>query len=96
MQHPKKKTIGVRIPDHSVALALLAELGEPMFTTTVILPGEKEPMADPELIRERLEGQVDLVIDSGYGGLEPTTVIDLQSGVPEVVRKGLGDPAPFL
>ncbi len=96
LQHPRKRTIGIRIPDHSIALALLEELREPMFTTTLILPGETEPMTDPEAIRERLERQVDLVIDGGYGDLDTTTLIDMLKDEPEIVREGRGDPEPFL
>lgn len=88
--HEKKKTIGIRIPDHPVALGLLEMLAVPMMTTTMLLPGDDVPMADPEDIRERLEHAVDLVIDSGNGGLEPTTVVDLTGPAPEVVREGAG------
>ena len=90
LQHPKRRTIGLRIPDHPIASALLDTLGEPIMSSTLILPGEDMPMTDPEEIRDRLQHQVDLVIDGGYCGLEPTTVIDLVSGVPEVVREGKG------
>jgi tRNA threonylcarbamoyl adenosine modification protein (Sua5/YciO/YrdC/YwlC family) len=93
--HPKKRTVGVRIPDHRVAQAILAEIGEPIVTTTLLLPGEEEPMAEGWEIKERLDHQVEAVIDSGDTGREPTTVVDFSSGVPEVVRKGAGDTAPF-
>jgi tRNA threonylcarbamoyl adenosine modification protein (Sua5/YciO/YrdC/YwlC family) len=93
--HPKKRTVGVRIPDHRVAQAILAEIGEPIVTTTLLLPGEEEPMAEGWEIKERLDHQVDAVLDSGDTGGEPTTVVDFSSGVPEVVRKGAGDPSPF-
>ena len=93
--HPKKRTVGVRIPDHKVATALLAELGEPILTTTLLLPGETEPMTDGWEIKERLDHQVDAVIDSGDAGREPTTVVDFSTGAPEVVRVGGGDPTPF-
>src|SRR5690606_19535824 len=73
LQNPKRKTIGIRVPDHSVAQALLAELGEPIMSSTLILPGEEMPMTEPEEIREALEHQVDLVIDGGHCGIEPTT-----------------------
>lgn len=93
--HPKKRTVGVRIPDHRVAQALLAELGEPLLTTTLLLPGESEPMTQGWEVKELLDHQVDAVIDSGDAGHEPTTVVDLSSGVPEVVRRGAGDPSLF-
>ena len=95
LQHARRKTIGLRVPDHPVVLALLAELGEPLMTVTLIMPEEELPLADPHEIRERLEHQVDLVIDAGPCGLEPTTVVTLEDGVAEVRRVGKGDPAPF-
>ena len=93
--HPKRRTIGIRIPDNRIAHALLEELGEPIMSTTLILPGEDMPMTDPYEIREVLEHQVDLVIDGGYCDIEPTTVVDLTGDLPIVVRHGKGDPAPF-
>jgi tRNA threonylcarbamoyl adenosine modification protein (Sua5/YciO/YrdC/YwlC family) len=90
LQNPKRKTIGIRVPDHPIALALLAELGEPLMSSTLILPGRDMPETDAWEIRERLEKDVDLVIDGGSCGLEPTTVIDLVDGVPTVVRTGCG------
>lgn len=93
--HPKKKTVGVRIPDHRVAQALLAELGEPLLSSTLLLPGQKEPMTSGWEIKERLEHQIDAVIDSGDCGTEPTTVIDLSQAEPEIVRRGAGDPSRF-
>jgi tRNA threonylcarbamoyl adenosine modification protein (Sua5/YciO/YrdC/YwlC family) len=93
--HPKKRTVGVRIPDHRVAQAILAEIAEPIVTTTLQLPGEEEPMAEGWEIKERLDHQVEAVIDSGDVGREPTTVVDFSGGVPEVVRKGAGDTTPF-
>lgn len=95
LQHPKRKTIGIRIPDHVIAQALLEALGEPLMSTTLLLPGDELPMTDPEQIRERLEHDVDLIIDAGACGIEPTTVIDMVGEVPEVVRRGKGDTAPF-
>ncbi|BAK78067.1 Sua5/YciO/YrdC/YwlC family protein [Pseudogulbenkiania sp. NH8B] len=92
--HPKRATIGLRVPEHPVALALLAELGEPILSCTLSLPGDSEALTDPYEIRERMERQVDLVIDGGWCGTEPTTVIDLTEGV-ELVRRGKGDPALF-
>ncbi|MDQ8037568.1 MAG: L-threonylcarbamoyladenylate synthase [Pedobacter sp.] len=92
---PKRKTIGIRVPDHAICQALLAELGEPLLTTTLQLPGESEPLNDPEQIREVLGSRLDLIIDGGFGTLEPTTVIDLSEGNPVILREGRGDPAPF-
>jgi tRNA threonylcarbamoyl adenosine modification protein (Sua5/YciO/YrdC/YwlC family) len=92
--HPRKRTVGVRIPDHRVALALLAELGEPMLTSSLLLPGE-EPLTDGWLVKEALDHQVDAVLDSGECGTEPTTVIDYSDGTPQVLRVGGGDPTPF-
>lgn len=93
--HPKKKTVGVRIPDDRVVQALLAELGEPLLSSTLILPGESDPMTEGWLVKEELDHQVDVVVDSGECGTEPTTVIDFSDGAPEVVRTGAGDPSPF-
>ncbi|MBF8781670.1 L-threonylcarbamoyladenylate synthase [Pseudomonas fulva] len=94
--HEKRRTIGLRVPDHAITLALLAELGEPLMSVSLILPGDEEPMTDPYEIRERLEHQVDLVIDGGFGDLKASTVINLADERPEVIRVGCGDPAPFL
>lgn len=93
--HPKRKTIGLRIPDHPVVAALLAELGEPILTSTLLLPGEDLPLTDAQEIRERLGKQVDLVIEAGACGPEATTVIDLTSGTPVLIRAGKGALAPF-
>ena len=93
--HPKKLTVGVRIPKHTVVQALLEELGEPLLSSTLLLPGEAEPMTNGWEIKERLDHQVDAVIDSGDCGLDPTTVIDLSGAEPEVVRVGAGDPSRF-
>lgn len=93
--HPKRKTIGLRIPAHPVVLALLEELDEPLLTSTLILPGDAEPLLDAEDIRERLEKRVDLVIDAGPCGTEMTTVVNLASGEPEILRAGKGSVAPF-
>jgi tRNA threonylcarbamoyl adenosine modification protein (Sua5/YciO/YrdC/YwlC family) len=95
LMHPKKKTVGVRIPEHTVAQALLAELGEPLLSTTLLLPGETEPMTHGWDIKERLDHVVDAVVDSGDCGTEPTTVIDLSGDEPEILRLGAGDPARF-
>ncbi len=93
--HPKRRTIGLRVPAQPIAQALLAELGEPLMSVSLILPGESEPMSDPYEIRQMLEHQVDLIIDGGYGGVEASTVISLVDGEPEIVRVGCGDPAAF-
>lgn len=93
--HPKRKSIGLRVPDHPVVAALLAELGEPLLTSTLLLPGEDLPLTDAEEIAARLGKQVDLVIEAGYCGPEATSVVDLTSGSPELIRAGKGDLAPF-
>ncbi|MBI1396018.1 MAG: threonylcarbamoyl-AMP synthase [Betaproteobacteria bacterium] len=95
LQHPKRSTIGLRIPDHPVARELLNTLGEPILSATLILPDDPLPLNDPEEIRDRLEKRIDLVIDSGPCGIEPTTVIDLTGDAPELVRRGRGDPGLF-
>ncbi len=95
LQHGKRKTIGLRVPDHTISLALLAELNEPLMSVTLIMPGESLPLAEPEDIRERLEHDVDLILDGGHCGVEPTTVVGLEDGASVVVRRGKGDPAPF-
>ena len=93
--HPKRKSIGLRVPDHPLVLALLEELGEPLLTSTLIPAGEDEPMDDAEAIRDRLGKQLDLVIDAGACGREVTTVINLANGAPELIRAGRGSLAPF-
>jgi len=95
MQHPKRNTIGLRIPDHPVVLALLAELDEPLLSSTLILPGDELPLNDAEEIRERLEHQVELVMDAGSCGIDMTTVIDLTTDVPALIRQGKGSIEPF-
>jgi tRNA threonylcarbamoyl adenosine modification protein (Sua5/YciO/YrdC/YwlC family) len=95
LQHPKRSTIGIRIPDHPVALALLEELGEPMSSSTLILPDEVWPLNDAGVIRELLEKKVDAVIDGGSTGADFTTVIDLTGEAPVLLRQGKGDTAPF-
>jgi tRNA threonylcarbamoyl adenosine modification protein (Sua5/YciO/YrdC/YwlC family) len=92
--HPKKKTVGVRIPDHVVAQALVEELGEPLVSSTLLMPDEEEPMTQGWEIKELLDHQLDAVVD-GDCGTEPTTVVDFSDDVPEVVRVGAGDPKPF-
>ena len=95
LQHPGKKTVGVRIPRHVVTQALLAELGEPLVSCTLLLPGQDEPMTAGWEIAEQLDHTVDAVIDSGDCGTEPTTVIDFSTPEPEIVRRGAGDPSGF-
>ena len=95
LQHPKRSTVGVRIPDHPVALALLQELGEPLLSSTLIMPDADYPLTDVDEIREQLESRVDLVIEGGAVGLEPTTVIDLTGAAPQLLRAGRGDVTPF-
>jgi tRNA threonylcarbamoyl adenosine modification protein (Sua5/YciO/YrdC/YwlC family) len=95
LTHPRRKTIGVRIPGHPVAHALLAELGEPMLSATLILPGNAQPLSDAEEIRARLEHAVDVVIDAGSCGVLPSTVIDLSGATPAVLRAGKGSLTPF-
>ena len=95
MLHPKKKTVGVRIPDHAVVRALLAELGEPLLSSTLLLPEEEEPLTDGWEIKERLDHAVDAVIDDGDTRSEPTTVVDFSSGTAEITRRGAGDPSRF-
>jgi tRNA threonylcarbamoyl adenosine modification protein (Sua5/YciO/YrdC/YwlC family) len=94
--NPRRKTIGLRVPDHPVALALLAELGEPLLSTTLLLPGDDAPLEDAGEIRTRLERDVELVLDGGPCGTAPTTVVDLTGAVPEVLRAGKGAVAPFV
>jgi tRNA threonylcarbamoyl adenosine modification protein (Sua5/YciO/YrdC/YwlC family) len=95
LQHSKRKTIGLRIPNNIIALALLEELNEPLMSSTMILPGEEIPMTDPDDIMERLGKQVDLIIDGGAGAAVPTTVIEFIDDMPEIVRIGLGAPSLF-
>ena len=95
LQHPRRKTIGLRVPDHIIAQALLAELREPLMSSTLIMPGEEMPLNEPDIIRERLERQVDLIIDGGNCGLEPTTVVMLEDGVTGIARRGRGDTDDF-
>ena len=93
LQHPRRRTIGIRVPDHPVVRALLAELGEPILSTTLILPGESTPLNDAEIIRDRLQTAIDLVIDAGPCVAVPTTVVDLATEPPTITRRGGGDPA---
>ena len=91
--HSKRKTIGVRVPDHPVALAFLAELNEPLLTTTLHLPGDELPLTEGWEIQDRLDGVIDWILDGGHCGIEPTTIVDLTGQAPELVRKGKGDPS---
>jgi len=95
LQHPKRKSIGIRVPDNVIARDLMAELGEPLMSTTLILPDDDMPLTDPYEIRDILDHAVDLVIDGGYCGFEPTTVVDMADDTPEVVRVGKGDASLF-
>lgn len=95
LQNPRRRTIGLRVPDHPVPRAILQELGEPLISSTLLLPGDDVPVTDPDDIYDRLHGQVDLVIDSGNCGVEPTSVIDLTTGYPRVLRQGRGDTTAF-
>ena len=95
LQHPSRRSIGVRIPDHPVVHALLAELNEPLLSSTMTLPGDDLPLNDPAEIRERLDHQVDLILDAGPCGVEPTTVVNLTGPEPVITRMGKGDTALF-
>ncbi|WP_166847580.1 L-threonylcarbamoyladenylate synthase [Isoptericola sp. BMS4] len=95
LAHPKKKTVGVRIPDSRLVQALLRELGEPLLSSTLILPGESQPMTEGWMVKDELDRVVDVVVDSGDVVAEPTTVVDFSAGYPEVVRAGAGDTSRF-
>lgn len=95
LQHPKRKTIGIRVPDNKITQLLLQELGQPLMSVTLILPGNELPLANPEDFPENLAKQVDLIIDGGFCGIEPTTVIDFVDGAPKVARHGKGDATDF-
>jgi tRNA threonylcarbamoyl adenosine modification protein (Sua5/YciO/YrdC/YwlC family) len=95
LAHPKRATIGVRVPEHPVATALLAELNEPVLSSTLILPGAEQPLNDAHAIREALEHQLDVILDGGACGIEPTTVIDLSQDAPLLIRAGRGDVSSF-
>lgn len=96
LQNPKRKTIGLRVPDHPIVQALLAALGEPIMSTTLILPGGDLPLNDPDEIERLLKNQADLILDAGNGGLDTTTVVDLVDEVPRVIREGKGDGRAFV
>jgi tRNA threonylcarbamoyl adenosine modification protein (Sua5/YciO/YrdC/YwlC family) len=96
LQQSGRKTIGLRIPNHPVTLALLEALDQPLISSTMILPGAEAPLIEPAAMRDILGNKVDLVIDGGPSGLEPTTIIDLADGAPRIIRHGKGDPTPFI
>lgn len=96
LQHPKRKTIGIRVPDHPVVTALLAELNEPIVSSSLIMPGESEPLFEMEDLVGKLQYHVDMIIDSGFCGRDATTVIDLVEGVPQLLRQGKADATPFM
>jgi len=93
--HPRRKTIGLRVPEHAVANALLAALGEPLLSATLILPGDAQPLNDAQEIRVRLEHALDLVLDGGSCGIDPTTMVDLTGALPQLLRQGKGSVEPF-
>ncbi|MES9872420.1 MAG: L-threonylcarbamoyladenylate synthase [Candidatus Sedimenticola sp. 6PFRAG7] len=95
LQHPRRKTIGIRVPDNAIAQELLGTLGEPLMSSTLIMPGEDMPLIDPYEMKDLLSHQVDLIIDGGYCGFEPTTVVDMEDETPQVVRVGKGDASLF-
>ncbi len=95
LAHPKRATVGVRVPEHPVTHALLTELNEPLLSSTLMMPGDENPLNDAEAIRARLEHEVDLILDGGVCGIEPTTVIDLSASEPILIRKGKGEIASF-
>ncbi len=95
LQHPKRKTIGIRVPGHPIVDALLDVLGEPLISTTLQMPGDEQPLTDPQEIKERLRHHVNVIIDGGPGSAQPTTIVDLTGPVPEVLRKGRGDTHMF-
>ena len=95
LQNPKRRTIGIRVPDNAVVRMLLAELGEPIMSSTLHLPGDEAPLTDAQEIKSRLEHQVDIVIDGGHCGFEPTSIVDLSGEAPAVVRRGKGEVSAF-
>lgn len=96
LMHPKRKTIGLRVPSNPIALELLADLGEPIMSVTLIMPGDEYPLTDPYDIRDMLEHRVDLIVEGGYCGLEPTTIVDLSGDAPVIIRQGVGQFEDFL
>ncbi len=95
LQHPKRKTIGLRVPDNNIANALMETLGEPLMSSTLIPPGADFPIADAEDIEPQIANQLDMIVDGGHCGVEPTTVVNMEERVPVVTRAGCGDPSPF-
>lgn len=95
LSHPSRKTIGLRVPENAIACALLEELGQPLLGTTLILPDDEQPLTNPDEVRDRLERQIELIVDGGACSLEPTTVIDLTGPEPELIRQGRGDAGMF-
>lgn len=95
LMHPKRKTLGLRVPNNNIVLAILEELGEPLMSSSLIMPGDSEPLTDPYDIRETLQHQLELVVDGGYCGMEATSVIDLTGDEPSVLREGCGDVSDF-
>jgi tRNA threonylcarbamoyl adenosine modification protein (Sua5/YciO/YrdC/YwlC family) len=95
LRHPRKRTVGARIPDHTVTQSLLAELGEPLLSSTLLLPGDEDPITQGWEIKERLDHLVDAVVDAGECSAVPTTVVDFSDGTPMIVRRGAGDPGRF-
>lgn len=95
LQNPKRRTIGLRVPDHAVVQAMLEELGEPIMSSTLLLPGDDRPLTDPLEIEERIGHEVDAIIDAGATGIEPTSVLDLSGGSVEILRAGRGDVSQF-
>jgi tRNA threonylcarbamoyl adenosine modification protein (Sua5/YciO/YrdC/YwlC family) len=95
LQNPRRQTIGIRVPDHPVPQALLAELPEPIMSSTLLLPGSELPLSDPDEIADAVQKQVDLLLDSGGCGLEPSTVVDLTGDAPQILRRGRGDTRAF-
>lgn len=96
LQHPKRNTIGLRVPDNKITQTILEELQEPLMSVTLILPGDRQPQSDPSLIKEALHGRVDMIIDGGASSLDPTSILDLTDGTAVVLREGKGDVAAFL
>lgn len=96
LQHPKRRTIGLRVPDHAIVRAMLEALGEPIMSSTLLLPGDDIPMTDAQEIDERIGSQIDLIIDGGPTGIEPSTVLDLSSGSIEILRQGRGDTSSLV
>ncbi|MDO7635483.1 MAG: L-threonylcarbamoyladenylate synthase [Porticoccaceae bacterium] len=96
LQHPKRKTVGLRVPNSPIAQALLQELGEPMMSVTLIMPGDEYPLTDPYDIRQIMEPHIDVFIDGGYCGLVPSTVVDMTGPAPEIIRQGMGDFSVYL